>query len=65
MQKLILETDVGIDDYKKQKKIFNINYPNEGEYVALLENKVKKILKTKYCIALPLYQCIIYIFKNP
>ena len=40
MQKInFWETDVGIDDYKKQKKIFNINYPNEGEYVTLLENK--------------------------
>ena len=62
MQKInFWETDVGIDDYKKQKKIFNINYPNEGEYVTLLENKVKKILKTKYCIALPSCTSALYI----
>ena len=47
------ETDVGISDYKKQKKIFSKNYPNEGKYVKLLEKKIQKILKVKYCVALP------------
>ena len=62
MQKInFWETDVGINDYKKQKKIFKINYPNEGKYVTLLENKVKKILKTKYCIALPSCTSALYI----
>ena len=62
MQKInFWETDVGISDYKKQKKIFNINYPNEGEYVTLLESKIKKILKIKYCIALPSCTSALYI----
>ncbi len=62
MQKInFWETDVGINDYTKQKKVFNINYPNEGKYVNLLENKVKKILKTKYCIALPSCTSALYI----
>ncbi len=47
------ETDVGNKDYKYQKKIFSLNYPNEGEYVKKLEDKVKKILQVKFCIALP------------
>lgn len=47
------ETEVGNKDYKYQKKIFSINYPNEGKYVKKLEDKVKKILKIKYCVALP------------
>ena len=47
------ETEGGNKDYKYQKKIFSINYPNEGKYVKKLEDKVKKILKIKYCVALP------------
>ena len=47
------ETDVGNKDYKYQKKIFSLNYPNEGEYVKKLEDKVKKILQVKFCTALP------------
>ena len=47
------ETDVGMDDYIYQKQVFKLNYPNEGKYVSLLENKVKEILKIKYCVALP------------
>ena len=39
------ETDVGNKDYKYQKKIFSLNYPNEGEYVKKLEDKVKKFYK--------------------
>lgn len=47
------ETEVGNRDYKYQKKIFSINYPNEGLYVKKLEDQIKKILKIKYCIAMP------------
>ena len=46
------ETDVGLFDYKNQKKIFQSNFPNEGKYVTIFENKIKKALGVKYCLAL-------------
>jgi len=55
------ETDVGLHDYKKQKKIYEINYPNEGNYVNFLEKKIKKMLKSKYCLALPSCTSALYV----
>ena len=54
------ETDVGLFDYKNQKKIFQSNFPNEGKYVTIFENKIKKALGVKYCLALTNGTCSLY-----
>ena len=55
------ETDVGLTDYHNQKKIFLSNFPNEGKYVTILEEKIKKFLNVKYCLALPNGTSALYI----
>ena len=55
------ETDVGLADYHNQKKIFLSNFPNEGKYVTILEEKIKKFLNVKYCLALPNGTSALYI----
>ena len=55
------ETDVGLKDFIYQKKIFQQNFPNEGNYVIKLQNQIKKMLQVKYCIALPSCTSALYL----
>ena len=55
------ETDVGLADYHNQKKIFLSNFPNEGKYVTILEERIRKFLNVKYCLALPNGTSALYI----
>ena len=32
------------------KKVLSSNFPNEGKFVRLLENKISKLLKVKYVV---------------
>ena len=55
------DTDVGLQDFSYQKKIFKENFPNEGNYVIKLQDQIKKMLNVKYCIALPSCTSALYL----
>mgnify|MGYP001320075215 CR=1 FL=1 len=55
------DTDVGLQDFNYQKKIFKSNFPNEGSYVIKLQDKIKKMINVKYCIALPSCTSALYL----
>ena len=44
------EPIIGTQEIKNIKKVLNMNWPNEGLFTKLLEEKIKKILGVKYAV---------------
>tara|TARA_A100001015_G_C15015856_1_gene725470 strand:+ start:403 stop:1509 length:1107 start_codon:yes stop_codon:yes gene_type:complete len=55
------DTQVGKKDLDFVKKSILLNYPNEGKFTKILENKIKKLLKVRYCLATPSCTLAIYL----
>ena len=47
------EPKVGKTEYEYVKKVIDLNYPNQGFFTKEFENKISKILKTQYTVAVP------------
>lgn len=52
---------VGKPEFEYVKKIIDLNYPNQGLFTKKFENKISKLLKTKYAIAVPSGTVAIYL----
>jgi perosamine synthetase len=52
---------VGDDEQKNIKRVIKLNYPNQGLFTKQFENKISKLLKIKYVVAVPSGTVAIYL----
>ena len=53
--------EIGNAELKSIKKVVNLNYPNQGWFTKKFEDKISKLLKVRYVIAVPSGTVAIYL----